>query len=121
MAKKTAKKSARKTAKKSSKKSSKKTVKKSSKRWSADVTAHSDAMDLQGGVFTLKDPKKIARSLKKSAETSHRRKSPPFRSAMSMLNFYLNRGGKNLPASQKKILDRAKEELRKLFHKEEPS
>ncbi len=67
------------------------------KRWSQDVTEHSNALDLEQGVFTLKDPKKIAASLKRSAEASTRRKSDPYRSAMSMLTFYINRAGKNLP------------------------
>ena len=88
------------------------------KRWSQHVTETSDALDLKRGVFTWKNPKRIAASLKRSAEHSHRRKSSPYRSAMSMLTFYMNRGGKNLPASQKKVLGRAKDELRKLFHKD---
>jgi hypothetical protein len=83
--------------------------------WSGDVTRNSDALDLEPDVFTLDDPKKIARSLKHSAETSERRKSPPFRSAMSMLTFYLNRAGKNLSDDRKRILERAKDELRKEF------
>lgn len=85
--------------------------------WSGRVTRESNALDLDFGVFTWNDPKKIARSLKRSAEESTRRKGAPFQSAMSMLNFYINRAGKNLPASRKKILNQAKEELRKLFHK----
>ncbi|MET3899191.1 hypothetical protein ABIB57_003146 [Devosia sp. UYZn731] len=85
------------------------------KKWSQDVTEHSDAMDLEEGVFEGHDPKAIARSLKHSAEASHRRKSEPYQSAMSMLTFYMNRAGRNLPASQKKVLDDAKDELRKLF------
>ncbi len=84
-------------------------------RWSQRVTETSDAMDLERGVFKKKSPRAIARSVKRSAEQSTRRKSPPFRSAMSMLTFYLNRGGKNLPAAEKKILVRAKDELRKLY------
>ena len=87
------------------------------KYWSAEVTEKSDALDLEENVFTWKNPKKIARSLKRSALESNRRKSSPFQSAMSMLNFYINRAGKNLPSSQKKILEQAKEELRKLFKK----
>jgi hypothetical protein len=90
-------------------------ARKSGKRWSARVTRESDALDLQGGVFKSRDPKRIAASLKRSAERSHRRKSSPFRSAVSMLNFYINRAGKNLPASKKRTLERAKEELRKQF------
>ena len=85
------------------------------RRWSQRVTQRSDALDLQRGVFTLKDPKRIAASLKRSAERSQRRKSDPYRSAMSMLTFYLNRAGKTLPAARKKTLQCAKEELRKQF------
>jgi hypothetical protein len=81
------------------------------------VTKESDALDLKHGVFRLRDPKKIAASLKRSAERSRRRKSDPYRSAMSMLTFYINRGGKNLSASRKKILERAKDELREQFGK----
>jgi hypothetical protein len=93
--------------------------KKSSKRkWSADVTKHSNALDLQKGVFTLHDPKKIAASLKNSAKHSHRRKGTPFQSAMSMLTFYINRDGENLPEKQKEILEKAKNELRVLFGRE---
>ncbi len=88
---------------------------KSGKRWSQDVTEHSNAMDLQGGVFTYKDPRKIALSLKRSVEHSKRRKSEPYQSAMSMLTFYINRAGKDLPAAQKKRLEKAKDELRKAF------
>jgi Protein of unknown function (DUF3175) len=88
------------------------------KKWSQGVTETSDAMTLQEGVFNLKTPRAIALSLKRSAESSKRRKSPPFRSAMSMLVFYENRGGKNLTAAERKKLDAAKEELRKLFHKD---
>lgn len=85
------------------------------KYWSGEVTKHSIALDLEEGVFTWNDPKKIAFSLKKSAEESIRRKASPFQSAMSMLNFYINRAGKNLPASRRKILEQAKVELRKAF------
>ena len=85
------------------------------KYWSGRVTKESNVLNLEGGVFTLKDPNKIARSLKRSAETSSRRKARPFQSAMSMLNFYINRAGKNLPASRKKVLEQAKSELRRLF------
>jgi hypothetical protein len=81
------------------------------------VTEHSDALDLEKGVFTLKDPKKIALSLKRSAETSTRRKSDPFRSAMSMLTFYINRAGKSLSAVERARLEKAKDELRKAFHR----
>lgn len=85
------------------------------RNWSAKVTRESDALDLETGVFTWRDPKKIARSLKDSADSSRRRKSEPYRSAMSMLVFYINRAGKNLPDSQKAILEQAKHELRKLY------
>jgi Protein of unknown function (DUF3175) len=85
------------------------------RRWSARVTKESDALDLKGGVFKLRDPKRIAASLKRSAERSHRRKSDPYRSALSMLTFYINRAGKNLPAGRRKTLQRAKLELRKQF------
>ncbi len=85
------------------------------KKWSAEVMQKSDAMDLTPGVFKLRSPKAVARSLKRSAELSLRRKATPFRSAMSMLNFEINRGGKNLTADQKRILNQAKGELRKLF------
>ena len=88
------------------------------KRWSAEVTQHSDALDLKGGVFKLSDPRKIAASLKKSAEESHRRKADPYRSALSMLTFYINRAGKNLPAAEKKKLQTAKLELKKQFGRE---
>jgi len=79
------------------------------------VTRESNALDLEEGVFTLDDPGEIARSLKRSAMRSERRKAEPFRSAMSMLNFYLNRAGRNLPAERRAILEAAKEELRALF------
>jgi len=82
------------------------------------VTRESDALDLRQGVFKLEDPKKIARSLKRSAEKSHRRKADPYRSALSMLTFYINRAGKNLPARRKQILQRAKVQLKELFGKE---
>lgn len=85
--------------------------------WSAKVTKESHALDLEEGVFTWKDAKKIARSLKASAEHSPRRKALPFRSAMSMLVFYINRAGKNLEPEQKQILEQAKVELRRLYHR----
>ena len=88
---------------------------KSKHYWSADVTEHSDALDLKEDVFTLHDPKRIAASLKRSAEASHRRKAEPYRSAMSMLTFYINRAGDNLPKAQRKVLEDAKNELRELF------
>jgi hypothetical protein len=84
-------------------------------RWSGRVTRESNALDLDKGVFTSRDPKKIARSLKRSAERSKRRKADPYRSALSMLTFYINRAGRNLPASRKKVLQRAKGELRDAF------
>jgi len=83
--------------------------------WSARVTRESHALELEDGIFTWKDPKKIARSLKQSADTSQQRKSEPFRSAMSMLVFYINRAGKNLDVNQKQILELTKDELRKLY------
>jgi hypothetical protein len=84
-------------------------------RWSARVTARSNALDLDRSVFTWKDPRRIARSLKRSAEQSHRRKSDPYRSAMSMLTFYINRAGDNLGVRQRQVLERAKRELRRSF------
>lgn len=84
-------------------------------KWSQDVTEHSDALDLEEGVFKKKDPVEIARSLKRSAERSTRRKGSPLQSAMSMLTFYINRAGETLPAEDKDRLERAKDELRKLF------
>jgi Protein of unknown function (DUF3175) len=92
------------------------TTKKLSKhKWTAEVTQNSDAMDLESGVFKSNNPVKIAESLKRSAERSDRLKSSPFRSAMSMLTFYLNRGGKNLSASKKRKLEAAKVKLREVF------
>jgi|SRR6185437_3492692 hypothetical protein len=96
----------------------KKSQKTGGRKWSSRVTRESDALDLKKGVFTQDDPKKIARSLKRSAEHSHRRKSSPYRSAMSMLTFYINRGGKDLSARRKRILEKAKDELRALFDKD---
>jgi hypothetical protein len=90
---------------------------KSKSRWSGEVTEHSDALDLQKDVFKLKNPDAIARSLKHSAETSDRRKSDPYRSAMSMLTFYINRAGGNLSESRRRTLERAKASLRKIFHR----
>jgi hypothetical protein len=88
------------------------------KRWSQDVTRESDALDLEPGVFTFDDPREIARSLKRSAEASTRRKAAPYRSAMSMLTFYINRAGKSLPDPRRRALDQAKAELRKLYDRE---
>jgi uncharacterized protein DUF3175 len=94
-----------------------KAPKKSSKarRWPGKVTKRSDALDLESDVFKGKDPRRIASSLKRSAERSKRRKGTAYQSAMSMLNFYVNRAGKNLPKRQKQILERAKAELREAF------
>jgi Protein of unknown function (DUF3175) len=97
-------------------KRSRKNAKRSNRRrWSAEVTKHSDALDLEHDVFKSKDPRTIARSLKRSAEQSKRRKGTPYQSAMSMLNFYINRAGKNLPQARKRTLERAKDELRDVF------
>lgn len=86
------------------------------KKWSGEVTKHSVALDLEEGVFTWSDPRKIALSLKKSAEESLRKKArTAYQSAMSMLNFYMNRAGKNLPPERKKVLEKAKIELKKAF------
>jgi hypothetical protein len=85
------------------------------KRWSQDVTRRSNALDLEAGVFTWSDPKRIARSLKRSAEASTRRKADPYRSAMSMLVFFINRAGHGPPARRRRTLERAKQELRKAF------
>lgn len=105
--------------KKKKKKTKKKTKAKAaagkSKYWSGAVTRKSDALDIEEGAFALSDPKEIAKSLKRSAESSTRRKAGPYRSAMSMLNFYINRAGKNLPAKRKRILEKAKDELRRLY------
>jgi hypothetical protein len=96
-------------------KSARKTAKRPTRKWSARVTERSEAMTLQDSVFKQRSPSAIAQSLKRSAERSHRRKSPPFRSAMSMLNFYINRAGKNLSAARLKTLERAKDKLREAF------
>lgn len=87
------------------------------RKWSAEVTEHSDALELEPHVFERDDPKEIAASLKRSADRSGKRKSEPFRSAMSMLAFYINRAGKNLPAARKKVLEEAKDELRRAYGK----
>lgn len=95
---------------------SRKTKKKSAKKkWSGRVTRESNALDLKHGVFKGDDPVKIAASLKRSAERSARRKSDPYRSAMSILTFYINRAGKALPAKHKRVLERAKQALREQF------
>ena len=92
--------------------------KKKSKKWSQEVTDNSDAMDLEEGIFKQRSAKKIADSLKRSAEDSQRRKAGPFQSAMSMLNFYINRAGDQLSKSQRATLEKAKDELRKDFGRE---
>jgi Protein of unknown function (DUF3175) len=88
------------------------------KYWSARVAKESNALDLERRCFALRDPKRIAQSLKRSAERSRRRKAGPFQSAMSMLNFYINRAGRNLPAARKRVLDQAKVELRRLYDRD---
>jgi hypothetical protein len=88
---------------------------KPARKWSANVTEQSDALDIEKSIFDSRDPKRIASSLKRSAERSKRRKGTPLQSAMSMLNFYINRAGKKLPAARKRVLEWAKEELRALF------
>ena len=101
--------------KKPAKRPAKKTT---GRRWSAEVTRNSNALDLDQGVFTWKSPARIAASLKRSAVSSTRRKASPYRSALSMLTFHINRAGRSLPAGQKKVLERAKLELRKSFGRE---
>jgi hypothetical protein len=91
---------------------------KSTRKWSAGVMRRSDALDLESGVFKARSAKQVALSLKRSAEASGRRKSTPFRSAMSMLNFEINRGGRGLSAERRRVLNQAKVELRKVFHRE---
>lgn len=95
----------------------KKTTQRGKSRWSAAVTKHSNALDLESGVFTRRTPRAIALSLKRSADHSPRRKGTSYQSAMSMLNFYVNRAGRGLNATQKEKLTRAKEELRELYHR----
>ena len=87
-------------------------------KWSATVTQKSDALDLERRAFTFRDPKRIARSLKHSAERSKRRKADAYRSALSMLTFYINRAGRNLPASRKRVLNSAKDALKHQFHRD---
>ncbi|HEX5074339.1 MAG TPA: DUF3175 domain-containing protein [Gemmatimonadaceae bacterium] len=91
---------------------------KTKRRWSRRVTERSNALDLDKSIFTRDDPRAIARSLKRSAEHSRRRKSDPYRSAMSMLTFYINRAGTHLSARQRKRLEAAKDELRDLYGKD---
>jgi hypothetical protein len=97
------------------KKSSKGRDDSKNRRWSDRVTKHSDALDLESKIFKSTNPRRIALSLKRSAQASKRRKGTPYQSAMSMLNFYINRAGKSLPQNQKRVLERAKDELRKVF------
>ncbi|HEX3270572.1 MAG TPA: DUF3175 domain-containing protein [Ktedonobacterales bacterium] len=89
------------------------------RRWSHDVTRRSNALDLEPGVFTWTDPHRIALSLQRSAEKSNRRKAAPYRSAMSILTFYINRAGKNLPPEQRAVLEQAKTELRRLYKQDQ--
>ena len=114
-ARKTTRKTTRTAARKASSPRRKSATKSSPKRWSQRVTKESDALDLKHGVFTLRDPKAIAASLKRSAERSSRRKSGAYRSALSMLTFYINRAGKTLPKTQRERLQRAKGKLRRQF------
>jgi hypothetical protein len=99
----------------------KKTSARRNRRWSQRVTDTSDAMTLEEGVFKKASPKAIVASLKRSAEHSHRRKADPYRSAMSMLTFFINRAGKGLPKSRKQKLEKAKDELRALYGRERKS
>ena len=99
------------------KRAAKKAGRKPAKRWSAKVSQTSDALDLKSRIFKSKDPAKVARSLKRSSDKSRRRKGTPLQSAMSMLNFYINRAGKKLPNRDKQVLNDAKEELRQLYGK----
>jgi hypothetical protein len=116
---KTARKSPRKTASKTTTRRKAPAKRKASpKRWSQRVTQQSDALDLKRGVFTSRDPKRIAASLKRSAERSSRRKTGAYRSALSMLTFYVNRAGKTLPKTQRERLERAKVELKRQFGRE---
>jgi hypothetical protein len=109
-------------AKATRKKTAKRTThRRGGRKWSAEVTRESHALELEKGVFTKKSPRAIARLLKRSAERSQARKSAPLRSAISMLTFYINRAGSGLSAAQRKTLDAAKGELRKLFGKDKPT
>jgi hypothetical protein len=108
----------RKTARRKTARGQARAPRKGTRYWSGRVTKESDALDLEGGVFTLRDPKRIAASLKRSAQASHRRKADPYRSALSMLVFYINRAGKNLPATRRRTLEQAKTELRRQFGRE---
>ena len=99
-------------------KTARKTTRRKGGRWSDRVTRRSNALDLERAVFTWGDPRRIALSLKRSAERSKRRKATPYQSAMSMLTFYINRAGKGLPQRKLRVLERAKGELRKVFGRE---
>jgi len=107
----------RKTTRRETSRQGKPAARETSRYWSGRVTSESNALDLEGGVFTWDDPKRIAASLKRSAEFSHRRKAEPYRSALSMLVFYINRAGKNLSADRRRKLEQAKTELRRLFRR----
>jgi hypothetical protein len=98
-----------------SRKKSKARARSRTRMWSARVTQRSNALDLQPKVFRSTNPRRIALSLKRSAQASKRRKGTPYQSAMSMLNFYINRAGKSLPQKQKRVLERAKAKLRDVF------
>ncbi len=95
-------------------------MKRTTRRWSAEVTRRSNALDLEKSVFKQRNPRRLALSLKRSAEASRRRKGTPYQSAMSMLNFYINRAGRNLSGKQKGVLVRARKELPKVFHRDKP-
>ncbi len=94
-------------------------VSRKNRYWSAEVTRQSNALDLEAGVFKKRDPRSIALSLKRSAERSRRRKAGAYQSAMSMLSFYINRAGRRVSAPQKRRLERAKKELRRLYGRDE--
>jgi hypothetical protein len=115
MAEKSGRKSRQKSAASSGDGSQRRSGSKQGSRWSQKVTEKSDALTLEEGIFTHEDPKRVAKSLQRSAEASKRRKSDPYRSAMSMLTFYINRAGAQLPAGQRKTLEQAKDELRRLY------
>jgi Protein of unknown function (DUF3175) len=108
-----------KTAKRTSNSTARKIKSTAPKKWSGAVGRKSDALDLEQSIFQVRSAARIAHSLKKSAESSRRRKAGPYQSAMSMLNFYVNRGGSNLSAARKRVLQQAKDELRKAFHRED--
>lgn len=109
------------TASSTAKKSTAKKKSSGGRKWSAGVTKHSDALDLEKGVFKSGSPEKIASSLERSAKKSRRKKGTSYQSAMSMLNFYINRAGKNLPAKKKKVLTKAKDKLKEKHAKEKSS